>query len=72
VAGPAPEAAGCAGSLGARDRAEPDRVHGAARHRLPAERAGQPEFIGQLDEVAIWNRALTDPEITQWYMATKP
>ena len=29
-------------------------------------------FVGLLDEVAIWTRALSDPEITQWYSATKP
>lgn len=34
--------------------------------------SGNQNFIGQLDEVAVWNRALSDPEITQWYMATRP
>jgi MSHA biogenesis protein MshQ len=34
--------------------------------------SGNQNFIGQLDEVAVWNRALSDPEITQWYTATRP
>jgi len=29
-------------------------------------------FVGLIDEVAVWNRALTDAEITQWYNATRP
>ena len=29
-------------------------------------------FVGLLDEVAVWTRALTDAEITQWYAATRP
>ena len=29
-------------------------------------------FVGLIDEVAIWTRALSDPEITQWYTATRP
>jgi MSHA biogenesis protein MshQ len=29
-------------------------------------------FVGQIDEVAIWNRALSQTEITQWYNNTKP
>ena len=32
----------------------------------------QQNFIGELDEVVIWNRALTDAEITRWYTVTKP
>jgi hypothetical protein len=32
----------------------------------------QQNFIGQLDEIVIWNRALSDAELTQWYTATKP
>jgi MSHA biogenesis protein MshQ len=42
---------------------------------MPAPTAPEPtqqNFIGELDEVAIWNRALTDAEITQWYTATRP
>jgi hypothetical protein len=38
---------------------------------MPAA-TSQQNFIGQLDEVVIWNRALSDAEITQWYMATRP
>ena len=38
---------------------------------MPAATTPQ-NFIGQLDEVVIWSRALTDTEITQWYMATRP
>lgn len=38
---------------------------------MPAATTPQ-NFIGQLDEVAIWNRALSDAELTQWYTATKP
>lgn len=29
-------------------------------------------FVGLIDEVAVWTRALSDPEIVQWYTATKP
>jgi hypothetical protein len=29
-------------------------------------------FVGLLDEVAVWTRALSDPEIAQWFAATKP
>jgi len=29
-------------------------------------------FRGSLDEVAIWTRALSDPEVGQWFTATKP
>jgi len=32
----------------------------------------QQNFIGELDEVVIWNRALSDAEIVQWYTNTKP
>jgi hypothetical protein len=32
----------------------------------------QQNFIGELDEVVIWNRALSDAEIAQWYTNTKP
>jgi len=40
---------------------------------MPAPAAAtQQNFIGELDEVVIWNRALTDAEITQWYTNTKP
>ena len=42
---------------------------------MPAPGAAPPtqqNFIGEIDEVAIWNRALTDQEITQWYTNTKP
>jgi hypothetical protein len=42
---------------------------------MPAPTAMDPtqqNFIGQLDEVVIWNRALTDAEITQWYTNTRP
>jgi hypothetical protein len=42
---------------------------------MPAPNAVPPtqqNFIGELDEIVIWNRALTDAEITQWYNATKP
>lgn len=42
---------------------------------MPAPTASPPtqqNFIGELDEVVIWNRALTDAEITQWYTNTKP
>jgi hypothetical protein len=38
---------------------------------MPAATTPQ-NFIGQLDEVVIWNRALSDAEITQWYATTKP
>ncbi|MGH2897044.1 MAG: LamG-like jellyroll fold domain-containing protein, partial [Solirubrobacteraceae bacterium] len=42
---------------------------------MPAPTASDPtqqNFIGELDEVVIWNRVLTDAEITQWYTATRP
>jgi hypothetical protein len=42
---------------------------------MPAPNASPPtqqNFLGEIDEVVIWNRALTDAEITQWYMNTKP
>jgi hypothetical protein len=42
---------------------------------MPAPTAPEPtqqNFIGELDEVVIWNRALTDAEITAWYTATRP
>jgi hypothetical protein len=29
-------------------------------------------FVGLIDEVVIWNRALSVAEVTQWYTATKP
>jgi hypothetical protein len=41
----------------------------------PAPSASPPTqqgFIGQLDEVAIWNRPLTEDEVAQWYVNTKP
>jgi hypothetical protein len=38
---------------------------------MPAATTPQ-NFIGQLDEVAIWNRALSDAEIAQWYANTRP
>jgi hypothetical protein len=42
---------------------------------MPAPTAPTPtqqNFIGEIDEVVIWNRALTDAEITQWYTTTRP
>jgi hypothetical protein len=41
---------------------------------MPAPHDGNnpQNFVGQIDEVAIWNRALSDAEITQWYANTKP
>jgi hypothetical protein len=42
---------------------------------MPAPTAMEPtqqNFIGELDEVVIWNRALGDAEITQWYTNTRP
>ena len=42
---------------------------------MPAPTASTPtqqNFIGEIDEVVIWNRALTDAEITQWYTNTRP
>ncbi|HET7503897.1 MAG TPA: LamG domain-containing protein [Kofleriaceae bacterium] len=42
---------------------------------MPAPTATPPDlqhFFGEIDEVVIWNRALSDAEITQWYMNTKP
>jgi len=32
----------------------------------------QQGFVGKLDEVVIWNRALSEPEVTQWYDNTRP
>ena len=32
----------------------------------------QQNFLGEIDEVVIWNRALSDAEIAQWYTNTKP
>jgi Concanavalin A-like lectin/glucanases superfamily len=29
-------------------------------------------FVGLIDEVAVWTRALSDVEIAQWYTATRP
>ncbi|HEU4732956.1 MAG TPA: LamG domain-containing protein [Kofleriaceae bacterium] len=42
---------------------------------MPAPTAMPPDdqhFIGELDEVVIWNRALGDSEITDWYNNTRP
>jgi hypothetical protein len=42
---------------------------------MPAPTAPDPtqqNFIGELDEVVIWNRALNNGEITAWYTATRP
>ena len=40
---------------------------------MPTEIGGTSQnFVGLLDEVAIWTRALSDPEIAQWYDLTKP
>jgi len=40
---------------------------------MPAPAAGtQQNFVGKLDEVVIWNRALSDAEVQQWYANTKP
>jgi MSHA biogenesis protein MshQ len=40
---------------------------------MPAPGMGtQQDFVGKIDEVAIWNRALSDAEIAQWYANTKP
>lgn len=40
---------------------------------MPAPGAGlQQNFLGELDEVVIWNRALTDAEIARWYAVSKP
>lgn len=40
---------------------------------MPAPAAmTQQNFLGEIDEVVIWNRALGDAEITQWYTNTKP
>jgi hypothetical protein len=39
---------------------------------MPAPAAGtQQNFIGQIDEVAIWNRALSSDELMRWYTNTK-
>jgi hypothetical protein len=39
----------------------------------PAPSSGtQQGFSGRLDEVAIWNRPLSDAEVAQWYANTKP
>lgn len=32
----------------------------------------QQNFFGELDEVVIWNRALSDAEVLRWYNNTKP
>lgn len=32
----------------------------------------QQNFLGEIDEVVIWNRALGDAEIMQWYTNTRP
>jgi len=32
----------------------------------------QQNFLGEIDEVVIWNRALTDAEIARWYTVSKP
>jgi hypothetical protein len=40
---------------------------------MPSPGSGTMQyFVGLLDEVAIWTRALTDPEIAQWYTSTMP
>jgi Concanavalin A-like lectin/glucanases superfamily len=42
---------------------------------MPAPTASPPtqqNFIGEIDEVVIWNRALTEVEIAQWYANTRP
>jgi len=40
---------------------------------IPAPSLGkQQNFIGQIDEVALWNRALSSEEITRWYTNTMP
>jgi hypothetical protein len=32
----------------------------------------QQHFEGLIDEVVVWNRALSDAELAQWYVNTKP
>jgi len=40
---------------------------------MPAMMSGsQQSFIGEMDEVVIWNRALTQAEVGTWYANTKP
>jgi hypothetical protein len=42
---------------------------------MPAPTASPPtqqNFLGQIDEVVIWNRALSDAEIARWYANTRP
>ncbi len=42
---------------------------------MPAPTAAPPtdqNFIGTIDEVAIWNRALSEAEIATWYTNTRP
>ena len=40
---------------------------------MPAPAAGTLQnFIGLLDEVVIWNRALSDAEVQRWYANTRP
>lgn len=40
---------------------------------MPAPAAGtQQNFVGQIDEVVLWNRALSEAEIMQWYTSTRP
>jgi hypothetical protein len=42
---------------------------------MPAPTASPPtqqNFLGEIDEVVIWNRALSDAEIAQWYGNTRP
>jgi hypothetical protein len=42
---------------------------------MPAPSATPPtqqHFEGRIDEVVIWNRALADAELAQWYVNTKP
>jgi hypothetical protein len=65
---------------GSFDVAAPETAASIAPHTaplrvgcIPSPSAGTMQyFVGLIDEVAVWTRALTDPEIAQWYTSTKP
>lgn len=50
----------------------PSTLHVGCMPAPTAPTPTQQNFIGLIDEVVIWNRALDNAEIAQWYMNTRP
>lgn len=50
----------------------PSKLHVGCMPAPSASPPTQQNFIGEIDEVVIWNRALGDAEIAQWYASTRP